>query len=56
MPAFVECRVVETVEKGDHAIVVGEVVDAGMAQQPEGRPDDAVLWLKELGPRVFYGG
>jgi hypothetical protein len=27
-----------------------------MAQQPEGRPDDAVLWLKELGPRVFYGG
>jgi flavin reductase (DIM6/NTAB) family NADH-FMN oxidoreductase RutF len=56
MPAFVECRVVETVEKGDHAIVVGEVVDAGMAQEPEGRPDDAVLWLKELGPRVFYGG
>ena len=55
-PAFVECRVVETIEKGDHAIVVGEVVDAGVTQQPEGRPDDAVLWLKELGPRVFYGG
>jgi flavin reductase (DIM6/NTAB) family NADH-FMN oxidoreductase RutF len=56
MPAYVECRVVETIEKGDHAIVVGEVVDAGMTQQPEGRPDDAILWLKDLGPRVFYGG
>jgi flavin reductase (DIM6/NTAB) family NADH-FMN oxidoreductase RutF len=55
-PAYVECRVVETIEKGDHAIVVGEVVEAGVAQQPEGRPDDAILWLKELGPRVFYGG
>jgi flavin reductase (DIM6/NTAB) family NADH-FMN oxidoreductase RutF len=52
----VECEVVETVEKGDHDIVVGKVVDAGAAQQPEGRPDDVVLWLKELGPRVFYGG
>lgn len=55
-PAFVECRVVETIERGDHAIVVGEVVEAGVAQQPEGRPDDAVLWLKDLGERVFYGG
>jgi flavin reductase (DIM6/NTAB) family NADH-FMN oxidoreductase RutF len=56
MPAYVECRVVETVEKGDHAIVVGEVVNAGTTQEPEGRPDDAILWLKDLGPRVFYGG
>jgi flavin reductase (DIM6/NTAB) family NADH-FMN oxidoreductase RutF len=55
-PAYVECRVVETIEKGDHAIVVGEVVEAGVSQQPQERPDDAILWLKELGPRVFYGG
>jgi flavin reductase (DIM6/NTAB) family NADH-FMN oxidoreductase RutF len=55
-PAYVECRVVETIEKGDHSIVVGEVVDAGVTQQPEGRPDDAILWMKDLGPRVFYGG
>jgi flavin reductase (DIM6/NTAB) family NADH-FMN oxidoreductase RutF len=54
--AFVECRVVETIERGDHAIVVGEVVDAGVSTEPEGRPDDAVLWMKELGERVFYGG
>jgi flavin reductase (DIM6/NTAB) family NADH-FMN oxidoreductase RutF len=55
-PAYVECRVVETVEKGDHAIVVGEVVEAGVAQQPQDRPDEAILWLKDLGPRGFYGG
>lgn len=55
-PAFFECRVVDIVEKGDHAVVVGEVVDAGVAAQPEGRPDDATLWLKELGEKTFYGG
>jgi flavin reductase (DIM6/NTAB) family NADH-FMN oxidoreductase RutF len=55
-PAYVECRVVETIEKGDHAVVIGEVVEAGVTQQPQERPDDAILWLKELGPRVFYGG
>ena len=55
-PAFVECRVVETVDRGDHVIVVGEVVDAGVSQQPEGRPDEAILWMRDLGPRVFYGG
>jgi flavin reductase (DIM6/NTAB) family NADH-FMN oxidoreductase RutF len=55
-PAYVECRVVETIDRGDHAIVVGEVVEAGVTQQPEGRPDDAILWMKDLGPRVFYGG
>ncbi len=55
-PAHVECKVVEIVERGDHAIVVGEVVAAGVAQEPEGRADDATLWMRELGERVFYGG
>ena len=55
-PAFVECRLVATVEKGDHSIFVGEVVEAGVAKAPEGRADDATLWLKELGDKVFYGG
>jgi flavin reductase (DIM6/NTAB) family NADH-FMN oxidoreductase RutF len=55
-PAFVECRVCETVEHGDHAVVVGEVVNAGVTQQPQGRPDDAILWLKDLGEKTFYGG
>jgi len=43
-------------KKGDHSIMVGEVIDAGVAKQPEGRADDAVLWLKDLGEKVFYGG
>jgi flavin reductase (DIM6/NTAB) family NADH-FMN oxidoreductase RutF len=55
-PAFVECRLVATVEQGDHSIFVGEVVEAGVAKAPDGRPDDATLWLRELGDKVFYGG
>jgi flavin reductase (DIM6/NTAB) family NADH-FMN oxidoreductase RutF len=55
-PAYVECRLVGTVEKGDHSVFVGEVVDAGVAKAPEGRPDDATLWLKDLGDKTFYGG
>src|SRR5262249_37036516 len=55
-PAFVECRLVASVEKGDHSVFVGEVVDAGVGKEPEGRADDATLWLKELGDKVFYGG
>ena len=55
-PAFIECRLVATVEKGDHSIFVGEVVEAGVARQPEGRADDATLWLRELGDKMFYGG
>ena len=55
-PAFVECKLVDTVERGDHSIFVGEVVDAGLAQEIGGRPDDATLWMKDLGEKTFYGG
>jgi flavin reductase (DIM6/NTAB) family NADH-FMN oxidoreductase RutF len=55
-PAFVECRLVETVERGDHSIFVGEVVEAGVRQAPDGRADDATLWLRDLGEKTFYGG
>ncbi|HET7341852.1 MAG TPA: flavin reductase family protein [Methylomirabilota bacterium] len=55
-PAFVECTLEATVEKGDHSIFVGKVVEAGVARTPDGRPDDATLWLRELGDKVFYGG
>ena len=54
--AFIDCRLVEAVDRGDHSVFVGEVVDAGIAKEPEGRPDDVTLWLKDLGDRVFYGG
>jgi len=55
-PAAIECRLVDSVERGDHSIFVGEVVEVALAKQPEGRADDATLWLKDLGPNVFYGG
>lgn len=55
-PAFVECRVLDRIERGDHAIVVGEVVEAGVASPPQGRADDATLWMKDLGERIYYGG
>ena len=55
-PAFVECRLVTTVEEGDHSIFVGEVVDAGVIQEPEGRADEVTLLLKDLGEKTFYGG
>ncbi|MFQ5707826.1 MAG: flavin reductase family protein [bacterium] len=56
VPAYLECTLIETVEKGDHSIFVGEVVDAGVADAPSGRPDDLTLTLKDLGENVFYGG
>lgn len=55
-PAWIECTLVDTVERGDHSVFVGEVTEAWTQQAPEGRPDDATLWLKDLGEKVFYGG
>jgi flavin reductase (DIM6/NTAB) family NADH-FMN oxidoreductase RutF len=54
--ASVECKIVDIIEQGDHHIFVGEVVDANVATQPEGRADEAILEMKELGENVFYGG
>lgn len=54
--ASVECKVAEIVEKGDHHIVIGEVVEAHVAKTPDGRPDLAILTMWELGDNVFYGG
>lgn len=55
-PAFFECTLIDTVERGDHSIFVGEIVGVGVTRQPEGRPDEATLWLKDLGEKIFYGG
>ncbi len=55
-PAAVECKVTSIVEQGDHHIVVGEVVEAHLAKPITGRPDGAILEMKELGDNVFYGG
>ncbi len=56
-PAWFECRLTDTIEKGDHSIFVGEVVEAGLRKDlGEGRVDEATLWMKDLGDKVFYGG
>ena len=47
-PAWVEGRVTDVIERGDHAVVVGEVTAAGVRQEM------GTLTLQECG--VFYGG
>ncbi len=44
-PAYIECSLVDTIEKGDHSIFMGTVVNAGVHTVPAGRPDDARLTL-----------
>jgi len=56
VPGAIECRVVSIVEQGDHHIIVGEVIDAHLNRPPSGRPDNAILEMKDLGESVFYGG
>jgi flavin reductase (DIM6/NTAB) family NADH-FMN oxidoreductase RutF len=55
-PAHVECKVTDVVKRGDHTVFVAEVVEARVRAQPPGRADDAILWMKDLGEKVFYGG
>ena len=43
-------------ERGDHSIFVGEVVDAGLSGEIAGRADDETLALRDLGEKTFYGG
>ncbi len=54
--ASLECRLVDTLEKGDHSIFLGEVIGAGLNAEIDGRPDDAILALGDLGESTFYGG
>src|SRR5665213_981323 len=54
--AAVECKITSIVEQGDHHIVVAEVVEAHVPNPIEGRPDVAILEMKDLGENVFYGG
>ena len=54
--ASLECSLVDTLEKGDHSIFLGEVVDASINCEISGRADDETLVLGDLGEKVFYGG
>jgi len=46
---FIECRVVERVERGDHSVVIGEVIRAGVTNSEE-QP----ILLRDTGWK--YGG
>ncbi len=48
-PAWAELALRDTVEIGDHAVVVAEVIDVGLRSE-----DPTILTLKELG--LNYGG
>ena len=52
----IECTVKTIVEQGDHHIVVAEVTEAHLPKPPAGRPDAAILEMKDLGDSIFYGG
>ena len=54
--AFLECSLVDTLEKGDHSLFLGEVVEAGVNREISGRPDSETLALGDLGETIFYGG
>ena len=55
-PGAIECCVTAIVEQGDHHIIVGEVVAVHLNKPLPGRPDTAILEMKDLGDNVFYGG
>jgi len=55
-PAFIECRVSGLLSLGDHTLFLGEVAAVGLSQLLQGRPDDAILALRDLGANIFYGG
>jgi flavin reductase (DIM6/NTAB) family NADH-FMN oxidoreductase RutF len=55
-PGAIECRVTAIVEQGDHHIIVGEVVEAHLSKPFSGRPDAAILEMKDLGEINVYGG
>jgi len=54
--AYLDCNLVVALEKGDHAVAIGEVVDAKAPSISEDRPDEVSLWLKDLGADIYYGG
>ncbi|GCE82654.1 flavin reductase family protein [Komagataeibacter diospyri] len=56
VPAAVELKVRHVVELGDHHTFVAEVTNVHINHEIAGRPDEAVLHMKDLGEKVFYGG
>jgi hypothetical protein len=52
----VEYKMAQIVELGDHYVVIGEMIYTNVPKQPEGRADEAILEMKELGDNGFYRG
>lgn len=55
-PAAVELKLLQVVELGDHHTFIAEATGIHLNRSIEGRPDEAVLHMKDLGEKVFYGG
>lgn len=55
-PAYIVCELSDSMGEGDHKVLLGTVVDAGLQAEVEGRPDEVTLWLRELEGNLFYGG
>ena len=51
--AYGDCKLVNRVELGDYSVIVGEVIDAGVSNPPEGPADDAISLLNGLREKVF---
>lgn len=56
VPGWFECRVSGSLPAGDHTLFSAEVVAVGLKEPLPGRPDEAILALRDLGANVFYGG
>ena len=56
VPAWAEFKLVGSQTLGDHTLFTGEVIAAGLKEPLSGRPDDAILALRDLGGNIFYGG
>jgi hypothetical protein len=48
--------VVGSLSHGDHAVFLREVIEAHLRQEIDVHPDEAILWLKVLGEKIYYGG
>ena len=54
--AFFECSLVDTLERGDHSVFLGQVIEASVNREISGRPDAMTLALADLGEKTLYGG
>lgn len=55
-PAAIECRVAQIADPGDHHTFIAAATAVHLHSRPEGRPDEAVLEMKDLGEKLFQGG